>query len=83
MRSAPHGRNTSGVEVTNVSRNGFRLLLDGEELFVPFKRFPWSRDASIGRLVKLERPDAALPRSAVRGAGPAGKRKSRATRPGR
>ena len=56
MRSAPRGRSTSAVEVTNVSRNGFWLLLDGDELFVEFKHFPWFRDASIGHLLNVERP---------------------------
>lgn len=55
MRSAQRGRSTS-VEVTNVSGNGFWLLLDGNELFVSFKQFPWFRDASIGHLVNVERP---------------------------
>ena len=58
MRSEPRGRGTSGVEVTNVSGNGFWMLLDGEELFVPFKQFPWFRSASIGELVNVERPAA-------------------------
>jgi hypothetical protein len=56
MKSALRGRSTSGVEVTNVSKNGFWLLLDGNELFVEFKHFPWFRDASIGELVNVERP---------------------------
>ena len=45
-----------GVEVTNVSPHGFWLLLDDEELFVPFVAFPWFRDAPIGELTKVERP---------------------------
>ncbi len=56
MRSAPRGKSTSAVEVTNVSGNGFWLLLDGDELFVAFKHFPWFRDASIGQLLNVERP---------------------------
>jgi hypothetical protein len=38
------------VEVTNVSRNGFWLLVHDQELFVPFDRFPWLREAPIGKL---------------------------------
>src|SRR6266496_2946470 len=56
MRSASRGRSTSAVEVTNVSGRGFWLLFDGEELFVPFKLFPWFRDASIGQIANVERP---------------------------
>ena len=58
MRSAQRGKSTSPVEVTNVSANGLWLLLDGDELFVAFKNFPWFRDASIGQLLNVERPAA-------------------------
>src|SRR6185295_14307293 len=56
MRSAQRGKSTSAVEVTNVSANGFWMLLDGEELFLEFKRFPWFREATIGQILKVERP---------------------------
>ena len=58
MKSAVRGRSTSAVEVTNVSKNGFWLLIDGDELFVGFTHFPWFRDASIGQLVNVARPAA-------------------------
>ncbi len=58
MRSAPRGKSTSAVEVTNVSGNGFWLVLDGDELFVAFEHFPWFRDASIGQLLNVDRPAA-------------------------
>jgi len=56
MKSALLGKRTSDVEVTNVSGNGFWLLLDGEELFLSFSLFPWFRQASIGELASVERP---------------------------
>ena len=56
MKSARRGRRTSKVEVTSVSAQGFRLLLAGRELFVPFAGFPWFRDASIGRILAVEQP---------------------------
>jgi len=46
------------VEVTNVSGHGFWLLLGEEELFVPFSEFPWFKDASIAKLLHVERPQA-------------------------
>ena len=58
MRSALRGKRISDVEVTNVSGNGFWLLLDGSELFVEFKQFPWFREAAIGELLNVERPSA-------------------------
>ena len=56
MTSAVLGKGTSAVEVTNVSKHGFWLLLGGEELFVPFATFPWFRDAPIGKLTEVELP---------------------------
>ena len=56
MKSAPRGKSTLTVEATNVSGNGFWLLLDADEIFVEFKKFPWFKDASIGQLLKVERP---------------------------
>ena len=39
MKSAQRGKRISAVEVTNVSGNGFWLLIDAEEVFVEFKQF--------------------------------------------
>jgi hypothetical protein len=52
------GADTLEVEVTNVSTHGFWLLLGAEELFVPFAEFPWFKDASIAKLLHVERPQA-------------------------
>ena len=35
------GPATSEAEVTNISKHGFWLLVDGRELFLPFAEFPW------------------------------------------
>ena len=56
MRSALPGKNISEVEVTNVSGHGFWLLIDEQELFLPFDKFPWFRDVPIGQLLSVERP---------------------------
>ena len=56
MPSARHGQSISAVEVTNVSPHGFWLLVEEREHFVPFKDFPWFRDASIAELMKVELP---------------------------
>jgi hypothetical protein len=44
--------------VTNVSRHGFWILVDGDEKFVAFDLFPWFLDVPIGRLldVRLQGP---------------------------
>ena len=50
------GTSTSAAEVTHVSRHCFWLLLDGEELLLPFADFPWFRKASIEQLCDVQRP---------------------------
>ena len=46
----------SGIEVTNISRHGFWLLLREEELFLAFDDFPWFRNATIGQTLNVEMP---------------------------
>ena len=52
--SAALGLNTFPVEVTNISQHGFWLLLNSEELFLPFAEFPWFRDAAVGKILHVE-----------------------------
>jgi hypothetical protein len=58
MKSAKLGKRTSVVEVTNVSKHGFWLLIGTKERFLPFDRFPWFRDAAVGHLVNVQLPSA-------------------------
>lgn len=50
------GAATSEVEVTNISKHGFWLLLDGRELFLPFEDFPSFKRATIEAIPRLGRP---------------------------
>jgi len=54
MKSARRGRSTLAVEVGNVSRHGFWLLIGERERFVRFSKFPWFRDATIAELTDVE-----------------------------
>ena len=56
MKSGPRGTGTSDVEVTNVSKHGFWLLIDQREVFLAFDHFPWFRDAPIGKLLHVTLP---------------------------
>ena len=56
MRSALRGRGISDVEVTNVSQHGFWVLVGGRELFLPFKKFPWFKDAPVAQLLNVALP---------------------------
>lgn len=57
MKSAALGKSISAIEVTNISKHGFWLLIANEELFVPFKEFPWFHDASVSEIVHVEWPN--------------------------
>jgi hypothetical protein len=54
MRSSRRGKSTSSIEVTNISQFGFWLFFKGQEYFLPFDRFPWFKDASIGQITNVE-----------------------------
>jgi hypothetical protein len=56
MKSEPRGKNTSQAEVTNISQHGFWIFLDNRELFVPFDKFPWFRNATIDSILRIELP---------------------------
>ena len=53
-RSDGHGTHTSIVEVTNVSKHGFWLILEERERFLAFDAFPWFREATIDELLNVE-----------------------------
>ena len=46
------------IEVASLSRHGFWLYLDGRELFVSFKEFPWFAEAPVNKIVNVHRPSA-------------------------
>lgn len=56
MRSEMPGTATSHVEVTNISRHGFWILVDDREVFLPFEEFPWFSAAPVAAILKVERP---------------------------
>jgi hypothetical protein len=49
---------TSKVEVTLASNEGFWLLLDTEELFIPYSEFPWFKQATFEALTTVEKPSS-------------------------
>jgi hypothetical protein len=55
MRSAGHGRRFSGAaEVSAVTGQGIRIVIDGRERSMPFKRFPWFEHATIAQILNVE-----------------------------
>jgi hypothetical protein len=56
MKSSRRGSGTSRIEITNVSREGFSLLIGRKKRFVRFEDFPWFRDASIAQITNVTLP---------------------------
>ena len=54
MNSSPTGIVTSGCEVTNITPQGFWLLVDNQEYFVPFEDYPIFRDATVAQIHALQ-----------------------------
>jgi hypothetical protein len=55
-KSGMPGPVTSATEVTNISQDGFWLLIDEREHFLPFDDFPWFRRAAVEAILRVERP---------------------------
>jgi uncharacterized protein DUF2442 len=53
VKSSKLGKHIS-AEVSNVSTNGFWLLIAEKERFLSFADFPWFREARIRELVNVE-----------------------------
>jgi hypothetical protein len=53
MKSTKPGKNTSAVEVSNISAHGFWLLLEDREYFLPFEDHPWFKEAKISQILHV------------------------------
>ncbi|RMG51746.1 MAG: integron cassette protein, partial [Gammaproteobacteria bacterium] len=51
MSSLAHGKNTSPVEVTNISAHGIWLLAHGKELFMSYEDFPWFKEQPVKNIL--------------------------------
>lgn len=54
MKSETLGRDTSEVEVTQISKHGIWLLLEDKEHFLSFNNFPWFKDAAVSAIHNVE-----------------------------
>ena len=50
------GSNTFQVEVTHISSHGVWLLVRGQELFMPYEKFPWFMDVPVKKIINVEEP---------------------------
>ncbi len=56
MKSKARGAGTLNVEVTNISKHGFWLLVGDKELFLPFREFPWFQGSAVSAILNVEQP---------------------------
>jgi len=56
MSSRALGKNTSAVEVTNISSHGVWLLAADREMFMSYEDFPWFKDVPVGKVINVEEP---------------------------
>lgn len=56
MSSRALGKNTSAVEVTNISSHGVWLLAADREMFMSYEDFPWLKDVPVGKVINVEEP---------------------------
>ncbi len=54
MKSAALGRNISKVEITNITKHGVWLIAREEEFYLPFKDFPWFKNATLQSILNVE-----------------------------
>lgn len=46
-------RDVTSAKVTNVSAHGLWLMTHGKELFLPYAKFPWFREATISAITDV------------------------------
>jgi len=54
MKSVAPGKNTSKVELSNLSIHGAWFLIKEREYFLPFDQYPWFKDATIAQIANVE-----------------------------
>ena len=54
MKSTKRGKNTSAVEVSNISAHGFWILIKAHEYFVAFDENPWFKRATVQQILHVE-----------------------------
>ena len=53
MNSLAPGKNTSDVEVTNISAHGVWILIRDRELFMSYEDFPWFEDQTVKTIANV------------------------------
>ena len=54
MKLKELGRNSSSVDVTQISTYGIWIFLKDAEYFLPYEEFPWFEQATVAQIHKVE-----------------------------
>lgn len=54
MKSKRIGKGTLDVEVTHISMGGVWVLINDKEYFLPFEKFPFFKDATVGAIHNVQ-----------------------------
>ncbi|MDO8526410.1 MAG: DUF2442 domain-containing protein [Deltaproteobacteria bacterium] len=54
MKSEPHGKNISEIEILNISSSGIWIYVNDKEYFLSFKEYPWFKNAKISDIYHVE-----------------------------
>ena len=54
MSSLAPGKDTSVIEVTNISAHGIWVLVRDKELFMSYEDFPWFKDQTVKTITNVE-----------------------------
>jgi len=54
MKSHADGKSTLAAEVTQIDKQGIRILIGEKESFLSFENFPWFRNAPVSAIHNVE-----------------------------
>ena len=54
MKSQRLGKNTSAIEVSNISKNGVWLLVNDREYFLSYDLHPWFLEANVSEIYNVQ-----------------------------
>lgn len=54
MKLQQRGKNTSEIEISNVSMHGIWLYVNGKEYFLSYKEYPWFKNAKIKEIHNVQ-----------------------------
>ena len=54
MKSSKRGKNILKPEITNISEHGLWIFFADKEYFLPFKQFPWFKNATVQQISDIQ-----------------------------